>query len=111
MHGTQPGFEAVDKYTQILNDHFHYTVGIKGTNIKAQGSLATVMKGLNEKEFEPAIALQFAGETKPMVLMDRMSEKDMANYKMMIGAINELSGDVSEMLKRLKEKFSGIKLM
>ena len=111
LHGTQPGFEAVDKYTQILNDHFHYTVGIKGTNIKAQGSLATVMKGLNEKEFEPAIALQFAGETKPMVLMDRMSEQDMANYKMMIGAINELSGDVSEMLKRLKEKFSGIKLM
>ena len=111
MHGTQPGFEAVDKYTQTLNDHFHYTVGIKGTNIKAQGSLATVMKGLNEKEFEPAIALQFAGETKPMVLMDRMSEQDMANYKMMIGAINELSGDVSEMLKRLKEKFSGIKLM
>jgi hypothetical protein len=111
LHGTQPGFETVDKYTQILNDHFHYTVGIKDANIKAQGSLVTVMKDFNENEFQPAVALQFAGETEPIVLMDRMSEQDMANYKMMIGAINELSGDVSEMLKRLKEKFSGIKLM
>ena len=111
MHGTQPGFEAVDKYTQILNDHFHYTVGIKGTNIKAQGSLVTVMKGFNEKEFQPAVALQFAGETKPMVLMDRMSEQDMANYRMMVGAVEEMSEYVSEMLKKLKEKFSGIKLM
>ena len=111
LHGTQPGFEAVDKYTQILNDHFHYTVGIKDTNIKAQGSLVTVMKGFNEKEFQPAVALQFAGETKPMVLMDRMSEQDMANYKMMIGAVEEMSTYVSEMLKKLKEKFSGIKIM
>lgn len=110
MHGTQPGFEAVDKYTQILNDHFHYTVGIKDTNIKAQGSLVTVVKGFNEKEFQPALALQFAGETKPMVLMDRMSEQDMANYKKMTGAVEEMSEYVSEMVKKLKEKFSGIKL-
>ena len=111
LHGTQPGFEAVDKYTQILNDHFHYTVGIKDTNIKAQGSLVTVMKGFNKKEFQPAVALQFDGETKPMVLMDRMSEQDMANYKMMIGAVEEMGEYVSEMLKKLKEKFSGIKLI
>ena len=111
LHGTQPGFEAIDKYTQILNDNFHFTVSIKDTNIKAQGSLATVMKGFNEKEFQPAVALQFAGETKPMVLMDRMSEQDMANYKMMIGAVEEMSEYVSEMLKKLKQKFSGIKLM
>ena len=111
LHGTQPGFEAVDKYTQILNDNFHYTVGIKDTNIKAQGSLATVMKNFNEKEYQPAVALQFTGETKPMVLMDRMSEQDMANYKMMIGTVEEMSKYVSEMLKNLKEKFSGIKLI
>ena len=111
LHGTQPGFEAVDKYTQILNEKFHFTVGIKDTNIKAQGSLVTVMKGFNKMEFQPALALQFAGETKPMVLMDRMSEQDMANYKMMIGAVEEMSTYVSEMLKKLKEKFSGIKIM
>ena len=57
------------------------------------------------------MALQFAGETKPMVLMDRMSEQDMANYRMMVGAVEEMSEYVSEMLKKLKEKFSGIKLM
>ena len=111
LHGTQPGFEAVDKYTQILNDKFHFTVSIKDTNIKAQGSLVTVMKGFNEMEFQPALALQFAGETKPMVLMDRMSEQDMANYKMMIGAVEEMSTYVSEMLEKLKEKFSGIKIL
>ena len=111
LHGTQPSFEAVDEYTQILNDHFHYTVGIKDTNIKAQGSLVTVMKGFNEKEYQPAVALQFAGETKPMVLIDRMSEQDIANYKMMIGTVEEMSKYVSEMLKNLKEKFSGIKLL
>ena len=111
LHGTLPSLEAVDKYTQILNDHFHYTVGIKDTNIKAQGSLVTVMKGFNKKEFQPAVALQFDGETKPMVLMDRMSEQDMANYKMMIGAVEEMGEYVSEMLKKLKEKFSGIKLI
>ena len=111
LHGTQPGFGAVDKYTQILNDKFHFTVGIKDTNIKAQGSLVTVMKGFNEMEFQPALALQFAGETKPMVLMDRMSEQDMANYKIMIGSMEEMSTYVSEMLKKLKQKFSGIKIM
>ena len=111
LHGTQPGFEAVDKYTQILNDKFHFTVSIKDTNIKAQGSLVTVMKGFNEMEFQPALALQFAGETKPMVLMDRMSEQDMANYKIMIGSMEEMSTYVSEMLEKLKEKFSGIKIL
>jgi hypothetical protein len=69
------------------------------------------MKGFNEMEFQPALALQFAGETKPMVLMDRMSEQDMANYKMMIGSMEEMSTYVSEMLKKLKEKFSGIKIL
>jgi hypothetical protein len=40
-----------------------------------------------------------------------MSEQDMANYRMMVGAVEEMGEYVSEMLKKLKEKFSGIKLM
>ncbi len=111
LHGTQPGYEAIDEYTKILNDHFHYTVGIKDTNIKAQGSLVTVMKGFETSEYQPAIALQFADESKPMVLLERMSDQDMANYKKIMESINDLTKYASETFKEVKDKFSDFKIM
>lgn len=111
LHGTKPGFEAIDAYTKILNDHFHYTVSIEGTDIKAQGSLATVMKGFDEAEFQPAVALKFAGEQEPMVLMDRMTDQDKANYKMIMDNIQDLTQYVSVMLAKIKEKFSDFKVL
>lgn len=111
MHGTKPGFEAVDAYTKILNDNFHYTVRLEGTDIKAQGSLVTVMKNLEEAEYQPAVALQFAGEPKPMVLLDRMTEQDMANYKKILYNVNDLAQYVSETLAKIKEKFSDFKIL
>jgi hypothetical protein len=110
LHGTKPGYEAIDEYTKILNDHFHYTVSIKDTDVKAQGSLATVIKNLEESEYQPAVALQFAGEKKPMVLMERMSDQDMANYKKIMENLNDLTQYASETLKRIKDKFSDFKV-
>ena len=110
MHGTKPGFDAVDAYTKILNDNFHYTVSLEGTDIKAQGKLLTVMKGFDEAEFQPAVALQFAGEQEPMVLLDRMTDQDKANYKKIMDNVNNLAQYVSEMLAKIKEKFSDFKI-
>ena len=110
LHGTKPGYEAIDEYTKILNDHFHYTVSLKDTDVKAQGSLATVMKNFEESEYQPAIALQFAGEPKPMVLMDRMSDQDKANYKKIMDNINDLAQYASETLVKIKDKFSNFKV-
>lgn len=109
MHGTKPGFKAVDEYTKILNENFHYTVSIKDTNIEAQGSLVTIMKGFEEQEYQPAVALQFAGEPQPMVLMERMTEQDMENYKKIMGSVNELAKYASDMLQKIRDKFSSSK--
>lgn len=110
LHGTKPGYEVIDEYTKILNDHFHYTVSIKDTDVKAQGSLATVIKNLEESEYQPAVALQFAGEKKPMVLMERMSDQDMANYKKIMENLNDLTQYASETLMRIKDKFSDFRV-
>ena len=68
------------------------------------------MKNFEESEYQPAIALQFAGEPKPMVLMDRMSDQDKANYKKIMDNINDLAQYASETLVKIKDKFSNFKV-
>ena len=109
MHGTQPGFEAVDEYTQILNKYFHYTVGIKDTDITAKGSLVTIMKNLDKEEYQPGVALQFEGEKEPMVLLERMTEQDKANYKKIMNSVQDLTKSGALMIQMIKQKFSSFK--
>ena len=111
MHGTKPGFAVVDEYTQQMNKSIHFTVALKNTDIKAQGSFVTIMKGFDNMEYQPAVALQFAGEKEPMALLDRMSEKDIANYHLMIDNVNELVKSVTTLVGAVKVKFSDIKIL
>ena len=61
LYGTQPGFEAVDAYTQELNKYVHFTVSQISSGIEAQGTLLTIRKG-SHNEYQPGLALQFKGE-------------------------------------------------
>ena len=68
------------------------------------------MKDLEESEYQPAVALQFPGEKKPMVLMERMSDQDKANYKKILENINDLTQYTSETFKNIKDKFSDFRV-
>lgn len=89
LHGTQPGFEAVDAYTQELNKYVHFTVHQISTDITAQGSLVTIPKGTHN-EYQPGLALTFEGETAPQSMYENMSEEDLANYNKIIENCNQL---------------------
>ena len=45
-----------------------------------------------------------------MVLLDRMTDQDKANYKKIMDNVNNLAQYVSEMLAKIKEKFSDFKI-
>lgn len=102
LNGTQPGFEAIDAYTQELNKYVHFTVYQISTGIEAQGSLLTIKKG-SENEYQPGLALTFEGETKPQSMYENLSEEDLANYNKIIGNLNELLKECTTMV----ETFSG----
>ena len=102
LHGTKPGFEAVDAYTQELNKYVHFTIYQKSTDITAQGSLLTIPKG-SEGEYQPGLALTFKGETKAQSMYENMSEEDLANYNKIVGNFNDLLKECT----KLVENFSG----
>ena len=110
MHGTDPSFEDVDQYTQALNENIHFNVSLKSNGITAKGSIITIKKGFNTIEYQPAVALQFSGETKPIALVDRLSEKDMANYKQIVENASELGKGISLFMESLVDKFKDFKL-
>ena len=102
LYGSQPGFEAIDAYTQELNKNVHFTVYQKSTNILAQGSLLTIQKG-SKGEYQPALALTFKGETKAQTMYENMSEEDLANYNKIFANFNNLLKECATMV----ESFSG----
>ena len=102
LHGTQPGFEAVDAYTQELNKYVHFTVHQISTDITAQGSLVTIPKGTHN-EYQPGLALTFEGETAPQSMYENMSEEDLANYNKIIENCNQLLKQCTVLV----ETFSG----
>ena len=102
LHGTQPGFEAVDAYTQELNKYVHFTIYQKSSGIEAQGSLLTIKKG-SKNEYQPALALTFKGEKEAQSMLENMSEEDMANYNKIIGNVNVLLKECTVLV----ENFSG----
>ena len=102
LHGTQPGFEAVDAYTQELNKYVHFTIYQKSTDIMAQGSLLTIQKG-SANEYQPALALTFKGETNAQSMYENFSEEDLANYNKIIDNCNKLLKECTILV----ETFSG----
>lgn len=109
LHGTQPGFAAIDQYTQQLNDKISFTMGIKDTNVTGQGALLTILKGNEETEYQPGIAFQFAGEQAPLALLDRMTETDKANYSQLMTNFEELSRSFTKSLQAIQKKVNNIK--
>ena len=104
LHGTQPGMEAIDKYTQELNGLIHFTVSQKNTGITAQGTLLTAPKELANGEYQPVVALRFKGEAAAQSIFDRMSEADKQNYKKMFNSFSQLVNEISETLIVAREK-------
>ena len=102
LYGTQPGFEAVDAYTQELNKYVHFTVYQKSSDITAQGSLLTIQKG-SKNEYQPGMALTFKGETKAQSMYENMSEEDLANYNKIVENFNVLLKECTTLV----ETFSG----
>ena len=102
LYGTQPGFEAVDAYTQELNKNVHFTVYQKSTDITAQGTLLTIQKG-SKNEYQPGLALTFKGETEAQSMYENMSEEDLDNYNKIVGNFNELLKECTVLV----ETFSG----
>ena len=102
LYGTQPGFEAVDAYTQELNKYVHFTVSQVSSGIEAQGTLLTIKKG-SHNEYQPGLALTFKGEAEPQSMYENLSEEDLANYNKIIDNLNELLKECTTVV----ETFSG----
>lgn len=107
LHGTQPGFDAVDAYTQELNKYVHFTVYQKSTDITAQGSLLTIPKG-SQNEYQPGLALTFKGETKAQSMYENMSEEDLANYNKIVGNFNALLKECTVLVETFSGKIKSI---
>ena len=107
LYGTQPGFEAIDAYTQELNKYVHFTVYQKSSGIEAQGTLLTIKKG-SQNEYQPGLALQFKGETKPQSMYENLSEEDLANYNKIIGNLNELLKECTTLVETFSAKIKVI---
>ena len=107
LYGTQPGFEAVDAYTQELNKYVHFTIYQKSTDITAQGSLLTIQKG-SKNEYQPALALTFKGETKAQSMYENMTEEDKANYNKIMQNLNGLLKECTTLVENLSGKVKSI---
>ncbi len=107
LHGTMPGFDAVDAYTQELNKYVHFTVYQKSSDITAQGSLLTIPKG-SKGEYQPGLALRFKGETKAKSMYENMSEEDLANYNKVVGNFNALLKECTTLVETFSGKVKSI---
>lgn len=108
LYGSQPGKEAIDQYTQELNRQIHFTISQKNTGITADATLVTAQKNLTNGEYQPVVALKFKGETEPLAMFDRMSDKDKENYKKMFDNMSPLVQEISEMLETAQNKVKNI---
>ncbi len=107
LHGTQPSFFAVDTYTQELNKNIHFVVHQKSTNISAQGSLLTILKG-SKNEFQPGLALTFKGETEAQSMYENLSEEDLANYNKIVKDVHELIDECTTIVETFSDKIKTI---
>ena len=104
LYGTNPDFSLVDTYTQRLNEDVDFTFSLKGHSTKADGSFVTYKEMLDREEYLPYVALQFPGESAPIVILDRMSEQDKVNYRHLIDQIKTLGTEARNLLSTLREK-------
>jgi hypothetical protein len=107
LYGTQPGFEAVDAYTQELNKHIHFTVYQVSSDITAEGSLLTIQKG-SKNEYQPGLALLFNGEKEAQSMYENMSEEDLANYNKIVGNFNVLLKECTTLVENFSAKIKTI---
>ena len=107
LHGTKPSFFAVDTYTQELNKYVHFTVHQKSTDITAQGSLLTILKG-SKNEFQPGVALSFKGEKSAQSMYENFSEEDLANYNKIVHDFSELVNGCTTMVEDFSSKIKTI---
>ena len=107
LYGTQPGFEAIDAYTQELNKYVHFTVYQKSSGIEAQGTLLTIKKG-SHNEYQPGLALQFKGEKEPQSMYENLSEEDLANYNKVVDNLNELLKECTTLVETFSAKIKVI---
>jgi hypothetical protein len=104
LYGTNPDFSLVDTYTQRLNEDVDFTFSLKGHSTKADGSFVTYKEMLDREEYLPHVALQFPGESAPIVILDRMSEQDKFNCRLLIDQIKTLDTEARNLLSTLREK-------
>ena len=104
LYGTNPDFSLVDTYTQRLNEDVDFTFSLKGHSTKADGSFVTYKEMLDREEYLPHVALQVPGESAPIVILDRMSEQDKVNCRLLIDQIKTLGTEARNLLSTLREK-------
>ena len=107
LYGTQPGFEAIDAYTQELNKYVHFTVSQISSGIEAPGTLLTIKKG-SHNEYQPGLALQFKGEKEPQSMYENLSEEDLANYNKVVDNLNELLKECTTLVETFSAKIKVI---
>ena len=106
LAGTNPGFYAVDTYTQQLNEHLDFSISQKGHATKAKNSLITYKA---DGEYLPHIALQFPDESAPMVISDRFSQKDKQNYRHFADHVNALGKEARNLIGVIRNKIQVVK--
>ena len=90
-----------------MNKYVHFTIYQKSTDITAQGSLLTLIKG-SEGEYQPVLALTFNGEKEPQSMYENMSEEDKANYNKIKQNFNELLIECTKLVENFSAKIKTI---
>ena len=111
LYGTNPDFSVVDGYTQRLNEDLDFTCSLAHRHKKATGSFVTCKESSGNGEYLPHVALQFPDEPAPMLIIDRMSDQDIANYRHLIAKIKSLGLEARGMLSVIREKVDVLKDM
>lgn len=112
LYGTNADFSVVDGYTQRLNEDLDFTFSLAQQHrAKAIGSFVTARESSGNEEYLPHVAMQFPGEPAPMMIIDRMTRKDKANYRHLIDQISAISVEAKGMLQVIQEKVDVIKDM
>jgi hypothetical protein len=109
LYGKSPGYAAVDVYTQQINQNVDISYSLKGHTTAARSSLVTYKANADQEEYLPYVALQFPGESAPMVIYDRMSVWDKANYRKFHDQINVLGKEIAGAISILLEKIQLVK--
>ena len=108
MPESDHGFDQVDIYTQQLNESVDLSIGLKDCETSARASYIT-SRPTPDDDYLPCVALQFAGEPKPLTIFERMSQQDLDNYIETKAKLYAIINEAQALHGIIREKIEAVK--